>query len=242
MDIKSLILSILEGRELDSVDIVQAVERHSPNESLYEIPTGDLLNYTVPYIRGAASDRPESREKSLEYFSEYCDDCEYLGLVDKEVVELCRENSRAYNREARIRLANRLGRFRFGHVDWDDREWVVGLVEHLYIRAMKNIEYLRKEMELSENRGSEGHERKDGVECIRIDTRGRRERMLVNRIEPTLTLEEFADKLLSNMRESSGPSLEEESSSEKYSREELMRRDEDGDTRSINRGNTTGMG
>lgn len=244
MSIKDLIISILEGREVRIVDVVQPMEQRSQNESLYEIPTTDLLNYTIPYIKGVVSDRSDAKERALELFGEYCEDCEYLNLVDKDVVRICKESIRLFNRDSRIALAKRLNNLRFDYVDWEDREWIIGLVEHFYIKAMRSIEYLKKEMALAQGKNRDRAVESNGIECIRIDTKGRRENILISRIEPTVTLEEFADKLMANMSETkiNASSLEEESSSEKYSREELMKKDEENDSKNINRGNTLGMG
>lgn len=240
MGIRELILRVLEGRQGDISDIQQPVEQHSPSEGLDEISTADLLNYTIPYIKGVMSDGAGIKEKALEFFDEYCEDCEYLNIVNKEVIRLCKDIY-MLSRDAKIVLATKLSRFRFDYIDWDDREWIVDLLEYFYIKAAKNIEYLKREMVLVEGAGKD-KEKNDGIECIRIDENGRRSSMLVNRIKPTMTLEEFADKLVSGIEEKKVSSFDEESSSEKYSREELLKKDEKNDSKSADRGNTVGMG
>lgn len=232
MNIREVIMDVLMEREVGAVDAV-GVE-YSLNEDVDEIPTGDLLLHAIPFIRGVRSDRAGDREEALDLFREFCADCEYLGLVDREVVRVCG----MHGRENRIWMAYRLGRFRFDCADWDSREWVLELLEHLYIRSMRGIEHLQREMELAGMSREDDGERK-GIECVRIDEGGRRENMLVSRIVPTMSLEEFADKVMGEVQETEAAGEEE---SEDCSREELMRRDKRSDERSVQRGNTTGMG
>ncbi|CAD25069.1 hypothetical protein [Encephalitozoon cuniculi GB-M1] len=240
MDIKDLIVRILEGRDIGVTGEIQSMEGDVGDP--HEIPTNDLLKYTAPYIKGTVSDKDGNRAEALDLFKEYCEDCEYLGLVGRETVELCKGNGR----DNKMRLWRKAKEFKYDFIDWDDREWVMKLLEYFYVLSMRNIEHLSREIMLLRDTDDRKPSGRDGIECIRVDSRGRIENMLVKRNNPTMTLDEFADKIMSSMEKTGAPSAEEDesssTSSDKHSRSELLKRDEERDEREINRGNTTGVG
>lgn len=237
MDIRDLIVRAIEGRDMEVPETLGTME--SGSADLHEVPTAELLSYTVPYLKGTEDDRKGHRDEALAHLKEYCEDCEYLGLVGKETVELCRGK----DRESKIGMWRKTKEFRHDFIDWEDREWVLALLEYFYVMAVRSIEHLNKEVMLLQRKDHECAAGREGIECVRVDSRGRIEDVLVRRNTPTMTLEEFADKLMLSMPESlASPEQQEESSSEKCSREEALRRDEEKDERRISRGNTMGMG
>jgi hypothetical protein len=239
---RETILGILEDKEV-KLSGMEEPERYSHNEDLDEISTAALYDFTFPYIKGAIADRQSNMAEALRCFREYCDECGYLKLVSTGTIELCRRFSRTRDRSDKIALLNVLGRFKYSYIDWEDREWAIALLEHLYIRATQSIIHLEAEMRLSEHKVCVAEERE--MECIRIDTRGNRENVLVRRNNPEVTLDEFADRIMANIAKAEAgreaPSNE-EGSTEEESREEGIRKSEFNDEKHIRRGNTRGMG
>ncbi|KAG5859477.1 hypothetical protein KMI_06g09990 [Encephalitozoon hellem] len=240
MDIKELIVRVLESRDLEMVNCEASIE--GDRMDLHEISTADLLNYTFPYIKGVVNDRAGNRSEGLKFFKEYCEDCEYFGLVGKETMEMCRESGR----DSKIKLWRKSREFRHDFIDWEDREWVMKLLEYFYVMSMKNIEHLNREIILLQNKGDRSPSRNEEMECIKVDPQGRIENILIRRNNPTMTLDEFAEKIMAGMNQTSSTPLQEESSGTsddgEMPREELLKRDRERDEREVSRGNTAGMG
>ncbi|ADM11032.1 uncharacterized protein Eint_020310 [Encephalitozoon intestinalis ATCC 50506] len=240
MNIKELIVRVLENRDIEAVGEMQYTE--GDGEDLHELSTSDLLNCTSPYIRGVVNDKVGNKYEGLKLFKEYCEDCEYLKLVEEETIELCRTSGR----DNKIKLWRKIREFRYDFIDWEDREWIMRLLEYFYIMSMKNIEHLNREIMLLQEKKDKESYKKKGIECIKVDSQGRISDFLARRNSPTMTLDEFAEKIMLGMEKGPSTSSREEepedSSSNNLSREELLKRDEERDEKEINRGNTTRMG
>ncbi|KAH9412071.1 hypothetical protein HK407_02g02950 [Ordospora pajunii] len=235
--IRELIVRVLEGREIDGGAL--PMNTADAEESLSDMGIDDILGCVIPYLHGVASDRAGRKEDALRLFSEYCADCEYLKLVPEETMEICRKRER----EGRIRMQSKIRGFRFEVIDWEDREWVMNLIEYFYVVGMKNIEHLNAEIGLAERREECGASNRAGIECVRIDESGRAENMLVRRNKPTMSLDEFADRLMASMKnEVKDADADGTEPSEMYTREELIMKDSEREWRGSNRGNTIGMG
>ncbi|AFN82505.1 hypothetical protein EROM_020300 [Encephalitozoon romaleae SJ-2008] len=240
MDIKELIVRVLENRDIGMINWEVYIE--GDRVDLHELSTADILKYTFPYIKGVVNDKAGNKYDGLKLFKEYCEDCEYLNLVGEETVALCRGGGR----DNKIKLWRKTKEFRYDFIDWEDREWVMKLIEYFYIMSMKNIEHLNREIMLLQNKSDKNPRGNEGMECIRVDSRGRVENVLVGRNDPTMTLDEFAEKIMAEMdKDSSLPPQDETSSTssdDDPSREKLLKRDDERDEREISRGNTTRMG
>ncbi|KAM0671566.1 hypothetical protein CWI42_020530 [Ordospora colligata] len=233
--IRELIVCVLEGRDIDVKDL--PMDMADVDESLNDMEIDDILECVISYIHGVSSDRAGRKEDALRLFNEYCADCEYLKLVCKETIEMCRKKER----EGRIRIQNKMREFRFEVIDWEDREWVMKLIEYFYVMGMKNVEHLNAEIELLEKSDECRASNQSGIECVRIDESGRAENMLVRRNKPTMSLDEFADKLMASMK-NEVKVIDDTEPEEKYTRNELIMKDNERDWRGSNRGNTIGMG
>jgi hypothetical protein len=239
MILKEIILSILEGREV-ALQGIEEAEKHSHHGDADEIPTAALYDLVLPYARGVVEDRGPNKDRAMGCFREYCDECEYLKLVDSRTVMLCKHFSKTRDRGDKIALMNMLRILRYDCIDWDDREWARALLEHLYIRAMQSISHL--ETEIRHGSGEVGERKDRRMECIRIDGRGNREEILVRRNKPEMTLDEFANRLIANMNRAKNSSEPLSESSGEEDREEAIRRSEFNDEWHVRRGNTRGMG
>lgn len=240
MDIKELIVRVLENKDIGVINWEPCIE--GDRMDLHEISTTDMLNYTIPYIKGVVSDKTENKSDALKLFKEYCEDCEYLNLVGEETMALCRGGGR----DNKIKLWRKTKEFRYDFIDWEDREWVMKLVEYFYIMSMKNIEHLNREIMLLQSKSDKSPRRNEGMECIRVDSRGKIENVLVGGNNPTMTLDEFAEKIMAGIDKDPPVPPQDETSSassdDNPSREKLLKRDNERDERETSRGNTTRMG
>ncbi|ELA47056.1 hypothetical protein VCUG_01417 [Vavraia culicis subsp. floridensis] len=191
-----------------------------------EIPltTEPSILLAIPYIRGVQMRRKE-------HFQNYIDEIKYYGLTN---------DCRFETRDDKIRTRELKQLFLTREVDFDDEEWVIEMLKYFYILAVEEVKYLEAEEQLIAYREvhSDGKEtafdtlsanNAQPLRCIQIDGSERKE-LLVGRIKPTLTLEEYSERVLERMRQSMPKEYEKEvvSELEAYDKEieELVKMDE----------------
>lgn len=101
---------------------------------LEEISTIDLPFLTIPYLNASLMDRGSKKEEAMALFTEY------IQLVEKYFTPI-----RINTREDKIRIYNLKQSFTFDYIDWEDREWLVRLLEYFYIKSLETLRFLKLE-------------------------------------------------------------------------------------------------
>ncbi|EOB11526.1 hypothetical protein NBO_1103g0001 [Nosema bombycis CQ1] len=140
MDLKSQIVSELHGTKRYTI-LNQVDYDFGPLE---EISTIDLPFLTIPFLNGRVFYNFYNKEESLDCFLEFNCLLEGLGLISPVLKAAC--SSRA--REDKIKIYNLKRSFTYHFIDWEDREWVIKLLEYFYILSSEEIYFLKEEKNL----------------------------------------------------------------------------------------------
>ncbi|KAF7684038.1 hypothetical protein TCON_0759 [Astathelohania contejeani] len=233
MEIRLVIKKILNNEKLGTIELTSK-DKYSYNESLEEFNPSQLLYMAVPYIQAYIL-KDEMKEKASEYYTQYCDECEIMGLVKDSL-----RKTGLDDRDTKLAILAYKRTFENSTHEWEDRGWVLGLLRYFYYIAIENIRFLKAEIEF-EKMERKYEEKIKEIVCIRVDERGERKKLLVDRNKPTMSLDEYADMVMKakgmmNTIEDDIP-LEEEI---EPSREELIAMDELKEEKG--KGNTIGRG
>ncbi|ELQ76407.1 hypothetical protein THOM_0594, partial [Trachipleistophora hominis] len=216
MDIKTAITQIIRKEFVPQAHVT------FPEVPLSAEPS---ILLAIPFIKGVQT-------RKREYFQNYADEIKYYGLVD---------DYRFETRDDKIKIRELKQHFLRKEIQFEDEEWIVELLRYFYILAVEEMKYLEVEQRLNaygavhgsgrgiELEGGSGTSRVQPLRCIQIDGDERKE-LLVNRIKPTLTLEEYSERILKRMQENTTKEYEKEvmSELEAYDKEieELVKMDE----------------
>jgi Mg-chelatase subunit ChlI len=241
MEIIEVLRRILKGEALERVEIDLNKDAYSRNEDVSEFSIDALLCLTIPFIQGAVSG-------SLTFYEEYCSECEFFKLVPEKFIAVRKRQemgTRGFEREDKISILKIKQRFLNSPWIWDNREWIIELLLYLYLLSVENVFYRRYEDELKAFRGQNEVEKevKREIQFFTIDEKRERRELLVSRNNPTMSLEEFAEKETQNMEKREEASeTEEDESADEESLETLRRKDEFRDSGMKGSGNTRGWG
>ncbi|EOB15442.1 hypothetical protein NBO_4g0070 [Nosema bombycis CQ1] len=140
MDLKSQIVTELHGTKRHTI-LNQVDYDFGPLE---EISTIDLPFLTIPFLNGRVYYNFNNKKESLDCFLEFKSLLEGLGLISPVLKAAC--SSRA--REDKIKIYNLKRSFTYHFIDWEDREWVIKLLEYFYILSSEEIYFLKEEKNL----------------------------------------------------------------------------------------------
>ncbi|TBU19944.1 hypothetical protein CWI38_0166p0010 [Hamiltosporidium tvaerminnensis] len=246
MEISNILEKILNKEKV--ISIKMNLERnYSLNESVEEMSDNALLCMSIYFIQGYLISDTD-KEECIEFYKRYCEEVEYYRIINKSLIKI-KENTvkQRITRDQKLFLYNFKKEFREIQRIWDNREYIFSVLKYLYILAFEEIYFLLHEREIIKALKEEKEEfQNKEINIIRVDERGKRSSVMVNRNKPTMDLDEFADREILRMRENSENQKEiqknDSESGEEENLEELRRLDELKDEIFNKRGNTYGMG
>lgn len=186
MDLKTAISKILNKKFDTSTQVL------FPEEPLGTTPSILLM---IPYIRGLQT-------RKAEHFQNYIEEIKYYGLV---------EDFRFKSRDDKIKLKKFQQDFLATTIDYESEEWLLNMLRYFYILAVEEIKYINIEDEICRYRKDNSyiHNNRyntanmlndtEHLKCIQINDNGRKE-LLVRRIEPSLSLEEYSEKVMDRLQ------------------------------------------
>lgn len=245
LEIKEALAKIVRKERVEDA-VAMHTDAYSKNESVDEMSVDALLELSSFFIEAYVLDqnKSENKERIMELSSKYCEECEYYRIVPERFAEIRqRVTSSGFSREDRVFLHRQKAAFDTAFHRWNCRKWVVDLLRHLYILSVELynfqcVENMLRSPPKAESAGT------PGIRCVSIDTRGLRKSMLVSRNNPTMTLAEFSEKLMRNMKAEgqSVPEADVRDGEDSGELERLRKRDEFRDDAHCTRGNTHGKG
>lgn len=241
LTLQDVLTQILRKEQIKSSCVV-CESAYSRNECIEEMTTGALLSFSAFFVEAYILDQQKERsEKATELLRKYCEECDYYRIVPRRYSEAGRRATEVgFLREDKIFFLREKLLFDATHLQWDSREWVLELLRHLYILAVELQNFIRMEKEIAHCPRSAGEA--PAITCVKVDARGMRESMLVNRNNPTMTLGEFAEKLMAQQSKQAAQSATLPAMDSSDSIEMLRKRDEFRDDLHFMKGNTLGKG
>lgn len=241
--IKEAIIKIIKKEKFVQGDIIHE-NIYSKNECIEEMSTETLLGFSINFIEAYILDQhSQSPSRIKEYLLNYYEECEYYGIVSKKYKDVGqRLMTGKHSREDKLFFLKEKLSFDHMYLKWDCRKWVLQLLCYLYVLTVELYSFVDMEVQLKKNNTdcAGRHE----LKCMRIDEKGLRKNMLVCRNKPTMTLSEFADKLMTSNQIAMQKASEAEAGKKEEEEilEDIRKRDELQDDMHFMRGNTSGKG
>lgn len=262
--LKMTLLKVFRNEKLSPKDL-ELLENHVVEQgvTLEDIPTEELLGVTISFVKAFGGSKADvdsyaSRVLDLNVFEreEYCVPSE-MGIFAPG--SLAREAgrtpynfdprrvhesilNRAYNRSDMIYLVGKVRSFRFDFVDWSDREFLVEIIKYTFYRSLLMLRSITNEESLEQCNGS--YQETPQMQAYVLASCGHinpvydeRRKMLRRRIEPVMSLDDYAKTILKDMKKREELS----SKNSENSRVEHPREDMDDYKRNF-RGNTKNVG
>ncbi|KAK6090254.1 hypothetical protein P3W45_000802 [Vairimorpha bombi] len=262
MKIKDEILKVLNN----NIILNRIPQIFLPHTDIEELDISDIINLCIPVINGKYYDQLGKKTESIEQYKDYVENIEDLDKWNKlKEIYKNMEDTGLISRNDKIYMYNIKKSFRFDYIDWEDREWIYSLIEYLFILCIEDIHILNIELEMIKLKKEESNNKnitkdhKNIIETYNI----KRSDILVNRIKPKYTLDQFADKLMkqiankdeiankdTNKNDIANKDKEENKDKDENKEEieikedlsNIRMKDEINDDRHINKGNTDNVG
>lgn len=245
LEIKEALAKIIKKERVDDA-VAMHTDAYSKNETMDEMSVDALLELSSFFVEAYVLDqnKSENKERIMELAGKYCEECEYYRIVSERFAEVRqRVTSSGFSREDRVFMHRQKAAFDTTFQRWSCRQWVVDLLRYLYILSVELYNFQCIENMLRSSPKAEAAST-PGIRCVSIDTRGLRKNMLVSRNNPTMTLAEFSEKLMRNMKTETQAATEanDRDGEDDGELERLRKRDEFRDDAHCIRGNTQGKG
>ncbi|KAF9763257.1 hypothetical protein NGRA_1394 [Nosema granulosis] len=150
MDLKTNIFLELNRKQRSS--LLKTVDFE--NCSLEDISTIDLPFIAVSYLNASLYDSWNNKQEAIDSYNEYNYLVESLGVV----VPFC-----VSTREDKIKVYSKKKSFSYHFIDWEDRDWLMKLLEYFYILSCESLNFLKHELKLKdehEHEHKQEHEHK----------------------------------------------------------------------------------
>ncbi|KAI5170120.1 hypothetical protein PAEPH01_1263 [Pancytospora epiphaga] len=257
--LKSTIISAINGEKTDLIEVPVLI--FSRNESIEDVSTIDLIYLVIPFVNMARQDSPLAA-------CEYLDELSHLRAVPAEFIRLWQEvKSGNCSRNTRLLLIQESRVFSTTYPLWDDREWLLDLIKHTFCRTVNLYIHQAREDFIRKTKDDDVYIKP--TKCYKIMDDGRPVPLRINRNGvtpsiplgllgktdllkrdggPTMSLEEYSNKVLEmmrrseRMREEVNDTIDEFTDEESVDRDKLVQNDEFNDDKKVNTGNTIGMG
>lgn len=264
--VRAAVLQILGGGSAGLVGCGPFI--FSKNEDVSDISTADLILLAVPFVN-ACHFLDADEKKVQELLKSFANDCVALGVVDVDCAALWRRVlCGTSDRADRVSVYRATRGFLLGTANWGDREWVLGLLRHVFFRCLGMFGVATKEARFLDSPrpsapraahparppsvyriGSCGHKipialGRGSAPAVPPGLLGRSD-ILRRGSGPTMTLDEYADIVVANMKKTENQRLEtlaDKEESPETPRSKLLLEDEVNDQKRCNLGNTRGMG
>lgn len=265
MEIKEEILKILTKNKTSNLKISHLLLHNTQlhHTDIEELDISDILYLCIPVINGKYHDQLGNKKESIEQYEDFIINIEDLNKWNK-LSEIFKnmEDTGLISRNDKIYMYNIKKYFRFDYIDWEDREWIYSLIEYLFILCIEDIHILKIEIEmmkLSKNVDDEKRNVKNVDDVKHVDDvknaeniltvrNIKRNDILVNRIKPKYTLDQFANKLMKQIEKKGKSSVNEDLYEKEDEREieedisNMRMKDEINDERHVSKGNTDNVG
>lgn len=150
------------------------------------IDNDDLsLEHSAYFIKGYQSDQRH-------HYDNFLEEMEYFGIsVDMK------------GRAAKIETRRFKNEFLGLDKDFEESSYMRNLFKYFYILAKEESAFLQTQEEIEKyrkfNKINDQQPLESTMKCIQIDDRGRKE-LFVRRVKPTLSLDDYADMVMNNLK------------------------------------------
>jgi hypothetical protein len=238
--LQDALIKILTNAKIES-GCVACESTYSQNESIEEMSLDTLVSFTSFFVEAYILDQQkQNSERAMELLRKYCEECDYYCIVPQRYSEAAKRAMEVgFSREDKIFFLHEKALLDTTHIQWDSREWVMGLLRHLYILAVELHNFMKMEKKITHCPKEVGDV--PPIKCLKIDACGMKRNMFVNRNGPTMTLGEFAGKLVAQGTQATQTTKKATKDGED-TLEALRKRDEFRDDLHFRKGNTQGKG
>lgn len=175
--IKTALEQIIEQRFNEKSDVIFV--DYIENEEI-------SLEHASSFIKGRQTMKKE-------HFENFLDEMKYFGIDVKMEGRNAKIEARVFKNDF-LKL----------EIDLEDYTYIQELFKYLFILAVEDLQFIRTQEEIEiykKNKplNEEEFPLKETFRCIQVDNTGRKE-LLVRRIKPTMSLDEYADMVMDNLR------------------------------------------
>lgn len=225
---KMALLKVFRNERLSPKDL-ELLENHELEQGvrLEDVPTEELLGVTTSFVKAWGGSKADidcyvNRVLDLDVFEqEEHYDAQSMGTLCPD--SLAREAGRAayrfdprrvyesilcheHSRSDMVYLMGRVRSFRFDLIDWEDRETLVEVIKYTFYRSLLRLRSIGNEERLKPC--NDDHRDVPKMQAYVLSSCGHmnpvydeRRAMLRRRVEPTMSLDEYANMVLDDMKQ-----------------------------------------
>ncbi|WUR03742.1 uncharacterized protein VNE69_06063 [Vairimorpha necatrix] len=145
VNIKEEIISVLNNKPPSKYIFFFQYDKYKLND----LDSRDLLDFSIPFLNGKYLETQNRKQESIEEYENYMFYIEDLKDQEKYNIK---------SRNDKIKMYKIKKSFRFDFIDWDDKEWILSLLEYLYVVSIETVNYLKLEIIFQEMRQKEEQE------------------------------------------------------------------------------------
>ena len=185
-DIRFVLIEVLNNRQIEKPEFTAPFLSY--NEKVSELNSFELLTYTAQYLEGYYFIKRNLNSDAKKAFENFASEIEFIKILEESNHLLEKIKNKSINREERILCYTNMN-IRIIEYRWEDFDWIMKLLTKLYYTAIQQIIMIERDLEMQ----LYGIKTKE-IRNIQIKEENVR-KMLVKRINPTMTLDEFVAKL-----------------------------------------------
>ncbi|EPR78918.1 hypothetical protein SLOPH_1683 [Spraguea lophii 42_110] len=193
MNFKRILSKILKNEDISEEQIIMTNEIYSSNELVEDLSLDSLYTLTQSLIIGI-------KTNNIFYYKNFFEELEHLQIVDKKFIQIKNNilEGKMYNRDDKIFVYEIKQNFKKSNIDWESRYWAIELLKYLYIKGIDIMDMMNKEKEIQKYKDIK-IKPKEGMKVVQLTDKNIRTEIFRNRNNPTMTLEEFSDKIMKNI-------------------------------------------
>lgn len=193
--LRNHINDILDNKKSENTIIIENPNMYSLNEDLEEINNQSLLSFTIPFVNGHLT-------LDISFYEEYMDLIDHYKIIDKQIKNMRQftKENRTWKRNDKIGKDYFINNFTKLNRDFDDREWILDLLKYFYLISIDEVMFLVNLKRIENPTGYKTSDVKKYDNILRIDESGKRENLLVERNKPTMSLDDYAMKIMAEMK------------------------------------------
>lgn len=178
--IKESIAQFLQTGETIPIQISD--DFFSYNENIDEFTTNNLLYLTAYFINGY--------KKENDHLKQFINIVKHFNIVFTEILKIHEKlnETNEYERNDKLFLYNYKKEFKNTRIDFEDREYVMKLINYFFILSFEELFMVNYEMEIKK------YVKKDIQKTADV-----KRPLLVRRIKPTMSLDDYADMIMKHV-------------------------------------------
>ncbi|RVD91626.1 hypothetical protein TUBRATIS_18970 [Tubulinosema ratisbonensis] len=184
MNIEDILVKLIKKEELPK-DLSYEKEPYLHYEELDDIPTHKLTCFLYNFIDYFITN-------STQHLKNFIKEVEDYKLIKKEFLQIKSVYQTNFSRELKIYLFKLKKSFLEKNIDFKDRNYILNLINYFYLESLEFLRYERIEFK---------EEEKKPISVIQIDCKGKKKDLFFDRNKPTLSLDDYANKVMSAMKE-----------------------------------------